>query len=171
MIIKEKAKFLNIILTKEQCKLFKQSKKPKPKVEEQKCDPKFCKFKEYLEEHNPYVPVPEPKHLYTIEMRQAVYSEEVFDLYRRYEKHVHKKDRKSDEMNGHLCSSPAYHPERDKFIAEREAPYDSDKVDEGRECTENGIYPGVGTYHFYHRIDGKLVGLGLTDLTNTLFNA
>jgi len=29
----------------------------------------------------------------------------------------------------------------------------------------------MGTYHFYHRIDGKLVAVGVCDITNRYFNS
>jgi arginyl-tRNA--protein-N-Asp/Glu arginylyltransferase len=54
------------------------------------------KYKEYLDEHIPYEAVSEPKHLYTITFHKALYSEELFEMYNRYEKAVHDKDRDRD---------------------------------------------------------------------------
>ena len=34
-----------------------------------------------------------------------------------------------------------------------------------------GIYPGLGTFHYYHRIDGKLVAVGVNDITKTVLNS
>lgn len=44
------------------------------------------------------------------------------------------------------------------------------KVDETfREFKDEGIFPGFGTFHMYHRIDGKLVAVSVIDiLTETL---
>jgi len=42
------------------------------------------------------MPVSEPKHEYTIELHKALYTEELFGVYERYEKAVHKKDRDRD---------------------------------------------------------------------------
>lgn len=101
-------------------------------------------------------------------------TDELFDLYKRYEAHVHKKTDKTKEgCESHICGSPVYVSdiERDKHIAEREAPADEKKVDEGRISKDEGIYPGLGSFHFNHRIDGKLVAVGVTDFTNTMLNS
>lgn len=31
------------------------------------------------------------------------------------------------------------------------------------------MYPGYGTYHMYHRIDGKLVAVNVIDILNEVF--
>jgi arginyl-tRNA--protein-N-Asp/Glu arginylyltransferase len=53
------------------------------------------------------------------------------------------------------------------------APINYEKVDEGRVYNEggDGIYPGKGSYHFYHRIDGRLVAVGNIDLSTTILNS
>lgn len=139
-----------------------------------KCDPKYVKFQEYLEPHIPYVPVKNPKHLYEISIHKAMFTEEVYELYKRYEKEVHKRDVEDHEtLNRHLCSSPAYDPNNpaDKFIAARPAPLESKEIDVGKVFKDEGLYPGPGTYHIYHRIDGKLIGMGVVDITKTLLNS
>ena len=74
----------------------KKQSKPKVKKEDEwvgPVDPKYTNFKNYLDEHVPYKPVKNPKHVYTIEFRRALFSEELFDVYTRYEMAVHKKER------------------------------------------------------------------------------
>jgi len=39
---------------------------------------KYTKFMNYIDAHIPYHPVYKPKHIYTIELRKAVFSEELF---------------------------------------------------------------------------------------------
>ena len=51
------------------------------------------------------------------------------------------------------------------------APYNYEKVDELREYKEEKIYPGQGSFHYYHRIDGKLVAMGVCDITNKVLNS
>jgi arginyl-tRNA---protein transferase len=44
-------------------------------------------------------------------------------------------------------------------------------IDTAREFKDEGIYPGLGAYHMYHRIDGKLVAVGIIDITPTVLNS
>ena len=44
-------------------------------------------------------------------------------------------------------------------------------MDEGREFKDEAIYPGFGSFHFYHRIDGKLAGMGVVDITKNILNS
>ena len=82
-------------------------------------------------------------------------------------------DSSKDGLNGHLCSSPAYNHEnpKDKWMAERPAPLDSQEIDIGKEFVDEGLYPGTGSFHMYHRIDGKLIGVGVIDVTKTILNS
>jgi len=111
--------------------------------------------------------------VYTVELRTALYSEELFDVYAKYEKAVHGKDRERDDIKRFFCSSPLFDPgnPRDKHIAERPSPFNFETIDEGKEAKDEGVYPGFGSYHFYHRIDGKLVAVGNVDITKTIFNS
>ena len=132
------------------------------------------KWQEYLEPHIPYVPVENPKHLYEISIHKAMFTEEVYKIYSAYEKTVHDREVEDhDGLNRHLCSSPAYDPEKpsDKFMGEREAPLETLDIDKGKEFINEGLYPGKGTFHIYHRIDGKLIGMGVIDITNRLLNS
>ena len=53
----------------------------------------------------------------------------------------------------------------------RIAPYSYETVDDDRTYKSEPVYPGLGSFHFYHRIDGKLVAMGVTDITNTCLNS
>jgi arginine-tRNA-protein transferase len=39
------------------------------------------------------------------------------------------------------------------------------------EFNDEGIFPGFGTFHMYHRIDGKLVAVGVIDILKSLVNS
>ena len=53
----------------------------------------------------------------------------------------------------------------------RSAPFNFEKVDEPKVFQDEGIYPGVGSFHYYHKIDGKLVAMGVNDITKSCLNA
>jgi len=38
-----------------------------------------------------------------------------------------------------------------------------------REFKDLGVYPGLGTFHMYHRIDGRLVAVSVIDILETVF--
>ena len=94
-------------------------------------------------------------------------------MYNRYEKAVHDKDRDRDQLKRFVCSSPVYvdkDPD-ETFRINESAPFNSDQVDDGRQFKDQGINPGLGSFHFYHRIDGKLVAMGVNDITSTILNS
>ena len=72
-----------------------------------------------------------------------------------------------------MCSSPVYSDKDpdETFRITQSAPINSDLVDVGREFKDQGINPGLGSFHFYHRIDGKLVAMGVNDITSTILNS
>ena len=122
----------------------------------------------------PYVPaVAEPAHVYTIEFHRALYTEELYDLYSKYELAVHKKERSRDDMKDHICNSPVYDPNNpnERKRINSSAPLKVTELDDGIEFKDEGINPGLGTFHMYHRIDGKLVAVGNCDIMNTIFNS
>ena len=57
-----------------------------------------------------------PKHNYTIEIHKAMFTEELYDLYKRYEIAVHKKDRERENLKRFLCNSPVYDASKDEKI-------------------------------------------------------
>lgn len=102
-----------------------------------------------------------------------MYTEELYEIYERYEKAVHKKDRDREQLRRFVCSSPVFDPlnDEDLPLLARPAPYSFDKVDEPRTFKIEPIYPGQGSFHFYHRIDGKLVAMGVIDVTKSILNS
>ena len=117
--------------------------------------------------------MPEPKHKYTIHLHRAVFTEELYALYKRYESHVHKKEKTPSQLNRFLCNSPLYDPEYEPVKAQAPSFYTTANIDKTyHEWKDEGHCPEAkGTYHFYHRIDGKLVAVGVVDITSTYFNS
>jgi arginyl-tRNA--protein-N-Asp/Glu arginylyltransferase len=64
---------------------------------------------------------------------------------------------------------PATEPEK----AQAPSFYSSNKIDKKwHQYKDEGHYPtSLGTYHFNHRIDGKLVAVGVIDITKSYFNS
>lgn len=44
-------------------------------------------------------------------------------------------------------------------------------IDTLRDFKDEGVYPGLGAYHMYHRIDEQLVAVGIIDITPTVLNS
>lgn len=103
-------------------------------------------------------------------MHSAVYSDEVFELYCKYQKTIHNDTDEiltKEKMARHLCNSPLY----DENVEEEtrgkvSAPNDRFDIDKGRSATEDhGVYlKKKGTYFMCHRLDGKLVAVGSLDI-------
>lgn len=125
------------------------------------------KFKSYFKE---IVPFKMEKgetlaHKYTIEIKKAVFDDEVFQVFKKYEKHVHDKDDKSrDSYEGFLCQNPLYDPLDEDEI--KRSPYD-ENPDSKRKVKDEGIWPKyLGGYHMIHRIDGQVAIVGVLDYTD-----
>lgn len=106
-------------------------------------EPKYVKFKEFFDEHIPF----EPKstngklaHHYTVELSRAIFDDECFEVWKRYEKSIHKKqEKKKHSYENFLCQSPLYDPNNPADIA---LPYfDSDYNDDFREYKDEGLFP------------------------------
>jgi arginine-tRNA-protein transferase len=99
-----------------------------------------------------------------------MFTEELYELYARYEKAVHKKDRERDNLKRFLCNSPVYDFDKDIMIRDSPSLENCQMVDETfREFKDEGVFPGHGTFHMYHRIDGKLVALSVIDILKHTF--
>ncbi len=94
-----------------------------------------------------------------------MFTEELYEVYHRYEKAVHGKDRERENLQRFLCNSPVYVPERDVEMAQSSSLLDCQKVDESfRQFKDEGVFTGYGTWHMYHRINGKLVAVSVIDI-------
>ena len=106
------------------------------------------------------------KHEYTVEITRAIYTKETFEVFKKYEEHVHKKAGKDKEdYTRFLCESPLYDPtcEEDKAISHWE-----DDQDSNRTHKNEGAFPkATGSYHMVHRIDGKVAIVGVLDFLDT----
>ena len=71
-------------------------------------------YMHYIQPMLPECEVPNPeepqKIKYTIHIHRAMYTEEIFDLYKRYEIQVHGRETKPEDLVTHLCNSPVYDP-------------------------------------------------------------
>ena len=66
------------------------------------------KFQDYLIPHIPYKPVENPAHLYEIEIRRNIYTDEAYQLYEKYRKIVFNKGEAPERFYKFHCSSPIY---------------------------------------------------------------
>jgi hypothetical protein len=58
-----------------------------------------------------------------------------------------------------------YDADKDVMIRDSPSLENCQMVDETfREFKDEGVFPGHGTFHMYHRIDGKLVALSVIDI-------
>jgi len=139
-------------------KLGKKQEVEKIKTEEIKSSPH--QYAKYLHELIPN-PNPNPLHKYTIEIYPAIFTEESFEVYKAYEEHIHHKpNRTKGQYVGFLCDSPLFDP-KDNEGANSSAPID----ESSKKFVEQGVWPKyLGSYHMYHRIDGKLVGVSVLDI-------
>ena len=55
-----------------------------------------------------------------------------------------------------------------KFIP---APPEASQLEPMLDFKDEGVFPGLGTFHMYHRIDGVLVAIGIFDITNSIMNS
>ncbi len=102
-----------------------------------------------------------------------MFTEELYELYKRYELHVHKKERLRANLKRFLCNSPLYDSEKEPHKANSPMHFKTTNVDKYmNEFKDEGTIPeALGTYHMYHRIDGKLVAVGVIDICNRFLNS
>ena len=124
----------------------------------------------YFMEHLPNQ-CKEPKHKYTVELYPAIFTTESFDLYKTYQEVVHQeKEKMPSSYKNFLCMSPLY----DLNNIEEASDYTKirENLDKQRKFLNQGFFPKYrGSYHMYHRIDSKLVAVGVIDITNTVVSS
>ena len=98
----------------------------------------------YMNYIDPFLPEEVPtkpqKINYTISIHRAMFTDEIYDLYSRYEKAVHDRETKPDDLVTHLCNSPVYDPvvEADTIGSEF-PPHEVEKLDEKRVFKDEGV--------------------------------
>jgi arginyl-tRNA--protein-N-Asp/Glu arginylyltransferase len=60
---------------------------------------------------------------------RAVYSEEIWEVFKKYELAVHKKEREPDFFKRNYCNSPVYDPRYDTKFANTQSECAFDKID------------------------------------------
>lgn len=130
-------------------------------------------YKNYVVEYKNYdlKPGEKPAHIYTIQITNSMFTEEICEVYLKYEKAVHKRDRDPNQLQRFLCNSPVYDPERDTEIANSPSVLFNFELDKKRTYKDEGVYPGLGSYFMQHRIDGKLIAVGVIDILKTILHS
>jgi len=128
-------------------------------------------FKTYFKEFVPYekkIAEGQEGHTYEIEITRGVFTAETYEVFTKYEAHIHKKFEKSREgYERFLCQSPLYDP---ADPAEKDAlPVFGKEHDKHRNEKDIGeVFPKYnGSYHMVHRIDGEVAMVGVMDYTTS----
>lgn len=69
-----------------------------------------------------------------------------------------------------MCDNPLYDPSNQED-ANRPCCPEMVGIDTHKPYRDEGIYPGLGGYHMYHRLDGKLVAVGVIDICPSVLNS
>lgn len=103
-------------------------------------------------------------------MHKAVFTEEFYQLYDKYNIAVHDKERDRAQCKKYYCCTNLYNP--GDPIEKIAAPCNGLNLDDDKKFIPDGegIYGGLGSYHMYHRIDGKLVAVGVLDITDNILD-
>ena len=109
------------------------------------------------------------KHKYTINIDKSLYSEEFFKLYCRwYTARFEKNDLKQEDVLNYCFNSPIYDSNKDPKVKFNHSSDSKFKIDKKfREGFPTPGFGGFGTYNIYHRIDGKLIAVGVVDIVKT----
>ena len=128
-------------------------------------------YSEYLTEIEPNLN-PNPKHKYTIEVVPALFTEESFEVFKKYEANIHgKPDKNPKSYKNFLCKNSLFDI-NNKREAEKN-PYKSEIVDVDKERSyKKYIFPEyTGGYHMNHRINGRLIAVGVIDILPTILSS
>jgi len=81
---------------------------------------------------------------------RAVFSDEIFEVFKKYELAVHKKEREPDFFKRNYCNSPVYDPNFDTKFANTQSECEFTHIDKlkGYTNADQGVFPEAnGTYH------------------------
>lgn len=134
------------------------------KEENKQTPPQYTNyFKEYVPNTNS-----NPVHKYTVEIVPAMATQESFEVFKLYEEHIHGNQGKNMEsFKRFLCNSSLYDSSNPADV-NHTIPID----DTNRVYTNQGIWPKyLGSYHMLHRIDGKLIAVGVLDFTKNMVSS
>ena len=85
------------------------------------------------------IPNHKPAHVYSLEFHRPLINDEIFEVYKKYELAVHKKEREKDQLARFLCNSPLYDPVTDK-VADLPAPDGPIEIGELYEFKDEGSF-------------------------------
>ena len=105
------------------------------------------------------------KHTYRVEITRAVFDQQAFAVYQRYEQKIHgKEDKDKKSYERFLCQSPLYDP-TSEAPEEKFSPWDK-HIDDQRDKKPHGHHPrSQGSFHMRHYIDDELFAVGVLDYT------
>ena len=101
-------------------------------------------YTSYFEPLLPEVEIPqaEPLIKYTVHIHKAMFTDELFELYKKYEKAVHNRDVNESNLKTHLCNSPVYHPIFEKdTLGSQHSKLDVTELDRDRGFQDEGVDP------------------------------
>jgi len=134
--VKVENRFVNVEVKGEE--VFSAEKKVKgPKQKKKKEEEKWVApgnyFKNYVKEFKDHglAAGEKPAHVYTIEIHKAMFNEEMYQVYHKYEMAIHKKDRTREELKRYNCNSPLFDPAKEdimKFIPSPTSHLDFDNM-------------------------------------------
>jgi len=148
-------------------KLKEEKKEEKMIEEDKKSEIPKTQYSAYFKEYVPNIN-PNPKHKYTVEIVPAIGTEESFEIFKNYQAEIHKEPgKKMTDFTHFLCDSPLY-DQKNQDDVKRKIPIN----DTGKTIINQGVWPRfLGSYHMYHRIDGKLIAVGILDFTPTVLSS
>ena len=160
--IEKKEEKENKIEIKDKKKEPKQKKNKKEKPKEIKEKYSFDYFPEIVNEPEIYLPL---KHVYTLELTDKIQmNNERFEVYKKYQKNIHKDpDSKLNEQR--YNQSWGYNNLKDNIGIKL-------PQDLALKTKHPELYPKkYGCYNLIHRIDGKIVAVGIIDILPTTLSS
>ena len=148
-------------IKKEKPKTIKKEKKEKPK-EPEKEKYTFDYFQEFVNEPEIYLPL---KHKYTFEVTDKIQiNPEKFQVYKKYQMNIHKETESEVDYN-RFDHSWGQSNLKDNIGIKLPS-------DLSTKTKHPEIYPTkYGCYNFIHRIDGKIVAVGVVDILPTYLSS